>query len=309
VLSVLVAMLAYATAALVGGKEQILDAASRLGPVAWSIVLGLSLVNYGARFARWHWYLARLGHRVPTMRHILYYLAGFAFTTTPGKAGEAIRSIYLKAHGVPFADSVGALFAERLMDLLVMVALASFAALHFQEAHWPMLVMTLAVLGAFPLVRSIRVRRILERRFSRLRRLVLRQTGQRVLSLLEASSSLLHAHVFYGGLLIGLVGWGAEGFAFYLICTQLGIDISLSLAVGIYAFSMLVGALSFIPGGLGSAEVVMGLLLTLLGASGAEAVAATIICRLATLWFAVLLGLLSATGLEAGRWYTSRALS
>lgn len=53
---------------------------------------------------------------------------------------------------------------------------------------------------------------------------------------------------------------------------------------------MLAGALSFLPGGLGETGAVMGVLLVTFGANGAAAVAITLLCRIATLWFAVALG-------------------
>ena len=62
------------------------------------------------------------------------------------------------------------------------------------------------------------------------------------------------------------------------------------MAVSIYGIAVLVGALSFLPGGLGSTELVMGLLLVSLGVDKPVAVAATLICRIATLWFAVFIG-------------------
>jgi uncharacterized protein (TIRG00374 family) len=61
---------------------------------------------------------------------------------------------------------------------------------------------------------------------------------------------------------------------------------------------MLAGALSFMPGGLGSAEAVMGGLLMLSGMSGAEAVAATALTRIATLWFAVAIGIRCQIGAQ-----------
>ena len=73
----------------------------------------------------------------------------------------------------------------------------------------------------------------------------------------------------------------------------LRLHISLEFAVFIYALSMLVGGLSFLPGGLGSAEAVMIALLILKGMAMPTAVAATVFIRLATLWFAVLIGLLA----------------
>jgi len=56
---------------------------------------------------------------------------------------------------------------------------------------------------------------------------------------------------------------------------------------------MLVGALSFLPGGLGGAEATMVALLILNHVDQPQSVAATILIRLATLWFAVVLGVIA----------------
>jgi uncharacterized protein (TIRG00374 family) len=60
--------------------------------------------------------------------------------------------------------------------------------------------------------------------------------------------------------------------------------------VFVYALAMLAGAVSFMPGGLGGAEAVMVGLLVWKGMNSADAVAATVLIRLATLWFAVAIG-------------------
>jgi uncharacterized protein (TIRG00374 family) len=75
----------------------------------------------------------------------------------------------------------------------------------------------------------------------------------------------------------------------------LGSDLSLSTALFIYAFSILVGALSFLPGGLGGTEASMVTLLILNHVAQPQAVAATVLIRLATLWFAVALGVFALT--------------
>ena len=77
-----------------------------------ALILGLSLLNYCLRFVRWQLYLSRLGYDLPHGLSLRYYLAGFAFTTTPGKAGEAVRSLYLKRHGISYSQSLSALFAR-----------------------------------------------------------------------------------------------------------------------------------------------------------------------------------------------------
>ncbi|MGB1060716.1 MAG: flippase-like domain-containing protein, partial [Ketobacter sp.] len=81
---------------------------------------------------------------------------------------------------------------------------------------------------------------------------------------------------------------------FWYLLERLGQDISPIAAISIYGVAVLIGAISFLPGGLGSTEAVMGLLLIASGVPEPVAIAATLICRIATLWFAVFIGLIVA---------------
>ena len=289
-LSVLAALAIYAVSVILGDFDAVCGSIARLGLAGWSIVLGLSLVNYGLRFVRWELYLRRLGTRVPLGASLAYYLGGFAFTTTPGKAGEAVRSLYLKRHGMAWVDSLAAFFTERFVDLVAMVLLALVAALAFPQYQWPVIGVTAVVIVFLPLVHATSVQQFIERRFQALPSEKIRTAGTRLVELLRSASALLRSGPLYAGLALGLAAWGAEGIAFHVILEALGIETSIALAVGIYSVSVLAGALSFIPGGLGSTEAVMVLLLKLVGADTSSAVAATLICRLATLWFAVAIG-------------------
>ena len=94
---------------------------------------------------------------------------------------------------------------------------------------------------------------------------------------------------------------GRGGIGFYLIVRALEFERGSPAAIGVYAAGMLVGALSFIPGGLGSTEAAMVVMLSLLGMDVSSAIAATIVCRVATLWFAVALGFCAFAAVEAGR--------
>jgi len=97
------AVIAYLGLAVLSDAATIRDGLHRLGPGQWLALLGLSLLNYALRFLRWHGYLLALGARVGIGRDLLIYVAGFAFTVTPGKAGEAVRSLYLRSAGVPWS--------------------------------------------------------------------------------------------------------------------------------------------------------------------------------------------------------------
>jgi uncharacterized protein (TIRG00374 family) len=70
----------------------------------------------------------------------------------------------------------------------------------------------------------------------------------------------------------------------------------LALAVFILAFSTIIGSVTALPGGIGAAEAsIGGMLVFLAGLDPAQAAAATLLIRLATLWFGVALGLVTWT--------------
>jgi uncharacterized protein (TIRG00374 family) len=296
--SILVAVVIYGGSVIASDFNAVSASIARLGMAGWAVVLGLSLANYALRFVRWEIYLSRLNSRIAALQSLAYYIGGFAFTTTPGKAGEAVRSLYLKRHGVPYVHSLAAFFAERLVDLVAMVLLSLVAALAFPAYRWPVLIVTMAVLMLLPLIHANAFHAFLELQLSRLSSERLRSIGSRLMDLLRSASSLLRSAPLYAGLVLALIAWAAEGVAFHVILEALDVHTSLELAIGIYSVSVLAGALSFIPGGLGTTEAVMVLLLKLVGADTPTAVAATLICRLATLWFAVIIGAIVLAVLE-----------
>lgn len=296
--SVIATLLLYGVPVVLTDLRAVGDAALRLGLTGWALLLGLSLTNYGLRFLRWQLYLRRLGHPIPAGPSLLCYLGGFAFTTTPGKAGEAVRSLYLKQRGVAYADSLAALFSERLLDLVAMLLLALSAVLIFPEGRWVLALAAALILVLLPLVHHPGPQRALTRRAERMPAGRARHLLTHGLELLRSSGRLMQGSALWLGLAIGVLAWGTEGYGLYLILDRLELPGSLALALGIYALSLLAGALSFVPGGLGSTEATMGLMLMALGADATSAVAATLICRLVTLWFAVALGGLALAGLS-----------
>ena len=295
-LSISLAALLYLGFVLFADRTAVFAALRRVGLPVLLAIFGLSLLNYLLRFWRWQRYIAAFGHILPWWRHGLYYLAGFILTVTPGKAGEAVRSLYLHRHGVSYAQSLAALFVERLLDVLAMSLLALLILLARPDYAW-----LVAVAWALTLALGWLVTRawLPER---------LRAWGdghryghqfERLARLLDSAATLLRPGYFLFGLGLGVLSWGLEGLSLYWIAREVGVGISLGTGIGIYAIAVLAGALSFLPGGLGGAEAVMGVLLVAFGADGAAAVAITLLCRIATLWFAVALGGVAVAALSA----------
>lgn len=293
--SVVLAAAGYLGFALWSGWHDMVAAVSKIGLLGVVVALLLSLINYGLRFIRWQLYLRAMGHPVPWWPSLKIYLAGFALTTTPGKAGEALRGVLLKAWGVPYPTSFAAFLSERLSDLLAVVALA-LVGLTLYPATQPLIAVGAAgILTTFVLLSN---QNLLERIDGAI------QGTTRIPALLRLLIQILrrarncHAPVLLAGATaLSVVAWTAEACALYLILQWMGLETRVAFAIFVYAVSMLAGALSFMPGGLGSAEIVMAALLASTGAGIGEAIAATVLIRLTTLWFAVALGLLTISGL------------
>jgi uncharacterized protein (TIRG00374 family) len=289
VLSVVGSALGYLGFSLWGGWHAVGLAVGEVGLIGIFIALLMSAVNYGLRFLRWQAYLRVLGHPMPWRPSLNIYLAGFALTTTPGKAGEALRGVLLKRWGVPYPKSFAAFFSERLSDLFAVVLLTLFGLSLYPEAL-PMIVVGISLVLVGLLVLS--QRRLLERLM-----LMLPDNGGKVVGLLQHLMQVLlqaqrchRLSLMLGLTVLSVIAWSAEALAFHWILQWMGADIPLTFAVFVYALAMLAGAVSFMPGGLGGAEAVMVGLLVWKGMSSADAIAATVLIRLATLWFAVAIG-------------------
>jgi uncharacterized protein (TIRG00374 family) len=71
------------------------------------------------------------------------------------------------------------------------------------------------------------------------------------------------------------------------------VEVSLLVATFIYGFSTLIGAIAMLPGGLGVTEASLTGLLIVLKIPKDISVAASLIIRVATLWFAVFIGIVT----------------
>ena len=295
--SLLITAGAYLLVVFYAGHEKVSQAFTTIGLTGWIFLLSCSLLNYFLRYLRWQYYLRHAGWLLSHKTHFLYYLAGFALTTTPGKAGEMIRSVLLRPHGVPYPVSLACFFTERFLDVIVIGVLATLTVTAFHDYRGFVLLTTVLILLCLPLIRSSWPRRLLHYLDTRLHHHRLHHIVQHSLSLLQSAQQFLSWRLILLGSGLGLVAWSIQGLAFFYIVHSLGFDVGILVAMGIYAISLLAGAVSFIPGGVGTTEVVMGVLIALLGAEPVVAVAAPLISRLSTLWFAVILGLLSSSWL------------
>ncbi len=304
-LSVLIAAGLYLFFIFNSDTKKILSTMMQLSFVDWLIILSCSFSSYIFRFIRWNKYISSFQHAIPIKRHFAYYLAGLALTTTPAKAGETVRSLYLLPYKVKISQSLASFFTERLLDVTIMVFLASLLFFTFPELNknytYFILSLLFALIILLPLLSTRLPQQILRFIISKLKNRKILRLLEHLIALLKSAHQLLTLKMLSQGLILGLIAWVLNGLVFYLILIKIGFPIALGLALSIYAISILAGAASFIPGGIGATEAVMGLMLLAINSEPHIAIAVPILTRLATLWFAVCVGLLSNAYLSVNK--------
>jgi uncharacterized membrane protein YbhN (UPF0104 family) len=286
-------MLLYLALTLWSGLDPLLAALARF-PLGTHLplVVGLVLVGWLLRAGRWHFYARALRWPVPTAESILAFLASFALTATPGKAGEVVKAGLLRSrYRVAMADTAGVLLVERLGDLLAVLILAAGGLTLLADARLrlaPFVICLILVGGLTLFLTSERLYRPLFMRLARLPRL--KSFAGKCLELLDTGRTLLRPGPFIIGLGLAVLAWACEALAFQVILQGFGVTIPLLTTFSIYGVSTVIGALSMLPGGVGGVEAAMLLLLSALGVDGAAAVAPVVLIRFSTLWLVSLLG-------------------
>jgi glycosyltransferase 2 family protein len=295
--------IAAGTAAVLGVLVAlgVLDAAAILSAIVsidartLAAIFALSLANYALRALRWHVLTREVAPQIPLTQNMAYFATGFAFLLTPAKAGEVVRLWLLKVrHGVPYARSLGLMLIDRASDMVCLLAFAGLGLLS-QSQHTGL--MASLVAGLMGLVAMLASRRIVIGAI----RIAHRVTGRRwaapfafALQAYRTLRKICRPPVMASCAALSLLAWSAQIAGFWLTLNVLGFEAGPALCAFVFAFAVLAGVLPIFPGGVGGAEAAMIALLVLAGMTSEAAVTATVVNRLATLWFALMLGLVVA---------------
>ncbi len=254
-------------------------------------ILGLVALSYVGRFLRWTYYLRVLKVPVPMGINAAIFTSGLSMTISPGKLGEVLKSVFVRrVSGAPIARTAPAVIAERATDGTGMVLWGFLGAFALNLPPWTMLMFLAVAIFGIAVLRSKRLSLAAERILAKLP--LVNRFAPHLRDFNGASNELLGTAPLLVGTAISFVSWGLECTGVYLCAVGLGVDKPFLLIVFVFAVSSLLGVLSMLPGGIGAVEASLyGQFVTVANLSTGVAGALTLIIRLATLWFATLLGI------------------
>jgi len=255
------------------------------------LILCCTLLNYVFRYWKWEFYTATLDMRPRRRDNLIIFFTAFTMAVTPGKFGEVLKSYLLKrVNGTPISRSAPIVVAERLTDFIGLVLLLIVGAYMFDISRTA--VIAFAVFFAL-LTMLLAWRRgsiaVIEL-FGKLP--IMHRFLDHARSAYESMYIMLRPRPLFISVVLSVVAWFFECFGYYIVLHVFEAPPTVLKATFIYAFSTVIGAVSMLPGGLGTTEGSLTGLAQLAGATKEVAVASTFIIRSATLWFAVVIGVI-----------------
>jgi len=260
-------------------------------------ILLLTLVNYGLRYFKWSYLLARLGIWVPHRTNLWIFTAGLAMVISPAKAGELVKPYLIwVTTGARVTKTLPALAVERITDGIAVVLLTAVGVSTFLPESRELIYGTIAVVAVAIVVLSMRT---LARAAIRLLARVpgLARLADRIEETYEATRLCIAPVPLTITLVASLIAWFAECVGYWLVFVGLEQSVSLDASTFLYAFATVFGAPS--PGGMGMADaaLVEGAV-RIADVPAAEAFASALLIRVATLWFGVVLGAVAMLRME-----------
>ena len=267
------------------------------------LILFLVTASWCPVFIKWHFLLKNCEIDIPLTRSITVFLSGLAFDITPGKLGALMKSQILKtSFNIPRTKTAPIVLVEKVYDLIgaILASIIGIIILGMDVYLIIIAILVLAMVFFFLYYRpasELFFKRVTKTKFfskyveniSELDKIVQKSTNVKVATIC---------------ILLAVTYWFIVSAAVYF--TLIGFDINILdylKVLSIYATSILLGAISFIPGGVGITEGALAGLFTLEGIDVSTALILSVIIRIFVLWYSVSIGFIS---LKFTGWFSFR---
>ncbi len=215
-------------------------------------------------------------------------------SVTPGKMGELLKSYLVKEISKePVSKTIPIIFAERITDFISLIFITLFGAYVFNFGREIVigvgvffLIVLIVICNkviALPLIGLLEKNNFLRKHLGSIH------------NAYESSYLMLKPIPLFYMTVLSLVSWSFECLGYHIILINFNIEVSFWWAAFSYGFAIIVGAITMLPGGLGVTEGSLTFMLIRDHFPKDLAVASTFIVRAVTLWFAVLVGVISVT--------------
>lgn len=292
IIIILIMISVYIVFTIFSDFEKVVSSIKEIDKQKLSIAIGILIVTIGLKTVRWHFFLRRVTTQIPLKQSILYYLAGYAFILSPGRAGEIIRSPFIKRdYGISISKTAPIVLVERFYDMLAITLIIGIG-LIFSDFNKTIIVLPIGFVIAMCLI--IRNRTACSKTLIKISKIkIFSKWIPNVDESFEVIFSLMKTRFFLTGMIVSIVNCILEATAVYLLILGLGENINFVNLVVLFHTTGFAANASLIPGGLGVLEGGLIGLLVLYKIKYEIALSVTILFRLLSTGMFSVIGLIS----------------
>jgi len=239
--------------------------------------------------------LREIGIDISVKENFIIYFSGLSMLATPGGLGTMIKSQFIKKnYGHSLLKTMPVILVERFHDLLSMITIITILSFFYQLIEIQLI---LAILIPILILSYLAVRREKILVFFVNRLLNIKFLSKFIRNLIESQKTLQALStkkIMLSCWGISLFGLTLEAISIYFSFIAFNLDFGIVETTLITFTSLIIGAVSFIPGGIGLTEASLIGLLVLSKVELVTASSLTIFIRLTTIWYATIVGFIAA---------------
>jgi len=235
--------------------------------------------------------LKQIGISLPIKDNFKLYFSGLSMIISPGGSGQLIKSYYLKKkYNYEIKETLPLVFVERFIDLMCITALIALSLLFVDGIE---IIFLVSIVSSFIIIGIliIKIKKFFTftvyqlSKISFFKKFV--KDSDHTYNSLNKMISTKSLSLGFG---LGMLSFSFDAIATYFIFMAFDVDLYFFTIVASIYPSILYGALSFIPGGVGITELTALRLLTDEGISTSLSSAIILTTRFFTIWFVTFVG-------------------
>ena len=292
-LTIIIAIAIYSTIILLADIQKIYLQLSEFDLKFIPLILLAIFTSWFILYIRWNVLLKKQNIKIPFKTNVLIYFSGFSFAISPGKSGEFIKSIIIKKKlGIKKSTTIPIIFLERYFDMIGTAIVASFSILVI-GIHTSSIV--IIVISLFVLIFLIAYKNSFQLLMKPLKKISFfskyTSSFENMQMIIKQSQT---PKTIFTCTSLTIIYRFIEAIGIFLIIISMDVEmLNYLITASTYSLSIIIGTISFSPGGLGITEGSFAGLLSLQGLDISQSFTLAIIVRIFTLWVAVIIGFIS----------------
>jgi uncharacterized protein (TIRG00374 family) len=276
--------------AYLGGINKVIGIILGSNLLLYSLAFVSEMAGYTIRYAKWSYFLKRLKVKVPGKKNFLVYLSLYAMNITPGKIGRVVAAFTLnRITKIRVMNIVPIVTMDIFTDFLGIAILALIASIYFDKYVIFVIIADIVMLLPFIFLLNDWLFNLLKKMLKSSRYLQMFSLyGEEYFA---SQSKLNKLDVYAVSMVFTLPAAFFSSLTLFFALLAVGVIPPISVTVFSYTIAQITGMVSTVPGTVGVTDATLAALLNgVAGMNGAMASAVTIMSRMASLWFGVIIG-------------------